>query len=306
MGIKPYTVNGTTLYRVHASAYPEQGGRIQRRADGIKTMKEADRVYKEMLRDATEEATKRNLQGSSWKRLILEYAEALHDGTAVDYEIQWTTAADTIRTLEIYTAPWMDRPASEVTPSDVKAAYRWMEADGKSRSRQKALKSAINGIFTWAMDNRRVKGITTSPARDVPLTVSKDEKRPEVLTQTQIDTLLQEAMDASHDWYPVWAMALLTGMRSGEMYALEWSDVCFEEKLIHVTKSYNGRIKAVKCTKGGYWRDVPISEELEAFLHELRPLTGTSKYVLPRIMHWQRGEAARVLRFFCKRSESRP
>ena len=46
-------------------------------------------------------------------------------------------------------------------------------------------------------------------------------------------------------------MALLTGMRGGELYALEWNDVDFENKVIRVTKSFNKRTNEVKSTATG-------------------------------------------------------
>ena len=102
----------------------------------------------------------------------------------------------------------------------------------------------------------------------------------------------------NHEWYPIWAMALNTGMRSGELYALEWNDIDFDNKLITVSKSYNGRLKLIKSTKAGYWRKVPMNKETEALLIELRT-QANGPNVLPRINQWKRGEAARILREYC-------
>jgi len=103
----------------------------------------------------------------------------------------------------------------------------------------------------------------------------------------------------NHQWYPIWAMALMTGMRSGELYALEWSDVDFESKRITVSKSWNGRLKKIKSTKGNYWREVPINEELGELLKSVNNLNTNSNFVLPRNRDWDRGESAKVLRAFC-------
>jgi integrase len=51
-----------------------------------------------------------------------------------------------------------------------------------------------------------------------------EERKPEILTLTEIRKLLQTALQTNHEWYPVWAGALLTGMRSGELYAREWKE----------------------------------------------------------------------------------
>lgn len=114
-----------------------------------------------------------------------------------------------------------------------------------------------------------------------------------------IHHLLASARDMDHQWYPVWMMALNTGMRSGELYALEWNDVDFENRLITVSKSYNKRLDLVKSTKAGYWRKVPINTDLESLLIELRTKSNDTN-VLPRINQWRRGKGAITFREFCE------
>ena len=126
-----------------------------------------------------------------------------------------------------------------------------------------------------------------------------EEKKPEILTLTEIRKLLQEARRMNHEWFPVWSTALLTGMRSGELYALLWTDIDFENKTITVNKSYIPRMKVIKCTKAGYWRHVPLSDELIALLNELKAQEPNRREVLPRFYEWTRGGQARILRAFC-------
>ena len=64
--------------------------------------------------------------------------------------------------------------------------------------------------------------------------------------------------------------ALLTGMRSGEIQALVWSDIDLDSRRITVSKSFDCRMKTVKSTKAGYWHTVPISDELFQLLSELK------------------------------------
>jgi integrase len=73
----------------------------------------------------------------------------------------------------------------------------------------------------------------------------------------------------------------------------------FENRIIRCTKSYNTRARSVKSTKAGYWRNVPISGELQQLLHELKLAAGGREHVLPRYWQWDRGEQARILRMFC-------
>ena len=130
-----------------------------------------------------------------------------------------------------------------------------------------------------------------------------EEKVPEILTLTEIKKFLDLAKQIQSPWYPIWATALLTGMRNGELYALEWDDIDFENLLIRVSKSYNSRLNSVKSTKAGYWRNVPISNELKSIFIELksnlesRP-DNEQRFVLPRSWYRDKGLQARELRTF--------
>lgn len=180
-----------------------------------------------------------------------------------------------------------------------------MEEAGYSRSRLKSVRSGVNVVFKWAIEEGKIKNVHHSPAMGVTLGKEVQEKPPQILSMAEIQKLLDEAKAMDHEWYPVWTMALNSGMRSGELYALEWADIDFEHRLITVSKSYNGRLKIIKSTKAGYWRKVPINDELMALLYELRAMNAQrpkdeQPYVLPRIGRWKRGEAARILREFCE------
>lgn len=48
-----------------------------------------------------------------------------------------------------------------------------------------------------------------------------EEKVPEILTLVEIKRLLDYAKQLESPWYSLWATALLTGMRNGELFELE-------------------------------------------------------------------------------------
>ncbi|MBX3021998.1 MAG: site-specific integrase [Bdellovibrionales bacterium] len=121
-----------------------------------------------------------------------------------------------------------------------------------------------------------------------------------VLNRSEILVLLNKARELEHEYYYVWILGFNTGCRSGELWALEWTDIDFERRLILVSKSYSARLDKVKSTKTNEWRYVPISPQLETLLKELKLKTERTGYVLPRIASWRRGEAAKVLRDFCR------
>ena len=137
-----------------------------------------------------------------------------------------------------------------------------------------------------------------SPTYDIVL--GRDvEKKPEILTLAEIQRLIEMAYEQKHSWRRVWSTAILTGMRSGELLALEKSDVDFENMLINVNKSHNCRLKIYKSTKAGYWRQIPISTDLEKILKEQFVQNPNSSYVFEKFSDWEKGGQARILRSFC-------
>lgn len=127
--------------------------------------------------------------------------------------------------------------------------------------------------------------------------LKNNSKLKTVLNESQIKTLLLKSRECNHEWYPIWATALLTGMRNGELYSLKWEDVSFEQNLINVCSSWN-RYDGFKSTKSGDDRYVEISKPLRIILNELRLRNLNSEFVLPRIHKWDKGEQARILREF--------
>ncbi|RYZ75870.1 MAG: site-specific integrase, partial [Proteobacteria bacterium] len=214
--------------------------------------------------------------------------------------IQMNTVRENVSMLRTYTKDWLALPCPEISPGHVKKVLIAMDHDGYSRSRLKSIRGAINTVFKWAIEDGVLKGLNYSPAKGVDLGKAKDEKPPMILNLAEIRKLLDSAKEMDHLWYPIWAMALNSGMRSGELYALEWKDIDWDNGLITVSKSYNNRMNVTKSTKAGYWRKVPINKELRGLLNELKlKADPTDLNVLPRINIWRRGEAAKVLREFC-------
>ena len=278
--------------------------RAQRRVLDITSERDAKAEEKKLLRELTEEITKKEGIGLTWLEIIERWESAMESGRGY-YPYQATTIMDHVSNLKRWTPSWLGRPASSLNKADGRDILREMEILGKSRNFRKNLKHTINVVFKWGCEERHIPGYCASPVEGIQLARSTGEKVPDILTIEEIRKLLQEAKILAHPWYPVWAMALLTGMRNGELHALLWSDVDCSGKRITVSKSFNTRMKSVKSTKAGYWRTVPISDELNSLLLELKASSKTLQ-VLPRFWEWDKGEQARILRAFCTGVGIRP
>lgn len=300
--VKEYTdTTGKVLFKVKVKAKSRQNPSIivQRERAKIPTRKEAQKLERELQEEAQREIFDRESAGESFGHLADAWYAAQYSGQGMDRKVSRTTADDNYQALRIYCSHWWRLRARDITRAHVRQVIERLESEGKSNSRKRHVKGCIHMSITWGIENGLVKGISLSPA--IGIKVSRlEEKKPEILTLTEIRKLLQAAQELKHPWYQAWAGALLTGMRSGELYALEWKDIDWENRRLTVAKSWNGRMKQYKSTKAGYWREVPISDELEQLLKHLRATAGDRKWVYPRVIEWQRGESARVLRAFCQ------
>lgn len=266
---------------------------------GVIPKSEAKKEERKLIKLVENEVRTRELLGLAWKELLVEYEQASYKGLVDDKELSETTILDRVNTLRLYTLEWLNKPAASITSSDVKSIFKEMEIAGKSRSRIKALRSAINSVFRWGIQNRKINGIVESPASGLKLH-KIDCKKQLILNYGQIRCLLEKAKEYQHDYYFIWAMALLTGCRSGELVALEWKDIDLENSVVNISKSWNKRINRIKSTKTNQWRDIPISPQLKTLLLEIKNASLDTQYVLPRITSWIRGDASKVLRGFCR------
>jgi integrase len=94
-------------------------------------------------------------------------------------------------------------------------------------------------------------------------------------------------------------IAYFTGCRSGELYALEWSDFKKNEKgeyFFDIKKSFNWYEKRNKAPKNNEMRRVGLSNKFAATINELKLKKLDEKYIVPRIKDWEHGQASKRLR----------
>lgn len=108
----------------------------------------------------------------------------------------------------------------------------------------------LYGLFEQAMKNQL---ITSNPVRLATIPKARKRQQRKVLTLEEQKLFLSYAKKYSRA-YPLFAFALLTGCRNGEVRGLMWSDVDFENRIIHIT----GTLKYVKGM--GIYKGTPKSE----------------------------------------------
>lgn len=297
MSITSYIQEGNTLYEVYVNLRDKSDPRLrfQRRIKGITTRSKAQAIYQDMLQSAYSKFAQKRQEMSSWGKLVEQWIEYKK---ADNFEpVGSDTLSDYYRAIQTYTQSFLNRPYTDLNRSEIKALIHRLDSLGKSKSFQSKMKHIINCIFNWGIEEGVVKGISQSPAYGLKVN-RKSEKTPMILNRKELLKLLDGARFYNNEWCPIWTVALLTGCRNGELFALTWDDIDFENSIIRISKSYNKRHRQIKATKGGYWRTVPINSDLRRVLLELRSISKT-KEVLPRLREWCQGNQAKELRTFC-------
>lgn len=113
--------------------------------------------------------------------------------------------------------------------------------------------------------------ITKSPMDALKKKLPKVPKSdPQVLDRDRVDSLFQFA--AGTRLYPMLVLATATGLRRGELLALQWSDINFTTGLLNVTKSLEETRAGlrIKTTKSGKPRRFIVPREALRVLEEHR------------------------------------
>ena len=145
-----------------------------------------------------------------------------------------------------------------------------------SASVLKKLKLILNGSFEAAIDNELCY---QNPVRKIKLTYKKKKER-DYFTSEELNIIYNFA---SIDTFGYIIETLLqTGIRSGELRALKWSDIDLNNKLLYINKSIKANGK-IGTTKSNNCRTIPIPEKLYTTLKNITPVnnyfTKTENYL---------------------------
>lgn len=307
------TENGVTKLIIYTSIrcadYP--GGKIQRKKklQGIaKGSAKANAIERELVRDAEREKARRENDGTSWETLLGLYERYAKDELADGRWVQSKqTLYEAMSSLHSWTKDWYKEAAARIVASDVTKLFHKMKEKGCSDSTIGKLRGDIRKVYEFGILFEHVRGIKHNPTTGVTIK-SRRRMRTEILRDDEIKKLLSYAKTYEPSWYPIYAFGVYTGCRNGELYALKWSDIDFQERMITIQRSYNKKFNEEKCTKTGEWRRVSICDPLWTIVLDLKAAhdhdmqRGACKnpgYVLPRPGLWTNGEQARKLREFC-------
>ena len=113
------------------------------------------------------------------------------------------------------------------------------------------VKVILSGMYTQAVRNGMV---LRNPVKNTSVKKEKKKKKIRVMSIEEQNLFMRYSKNSQ--FYDLYMVALGTGMRNGELRALQWADIDFDNKIIHV----NGTLKYIAKAKEKYMIDEPKSE----------------------------------------------
>lgn len=282
MGIK--LDEKTKMFTVsYCKRHPKTFVPLTLRRKGIKSKSEANRIYGYLVLEVERKIHKTLVP--CWKVLVDEFVQDFANRDISKKTVECYQAC-----LEAHTfSDWKDRLSDSITSQEIRDLIK-IKVGHRSPSHQKNVLKYIRSAFNYGLERA---WLSRNPTPQMKFRIG--DKLKEVLTLGQVKSLLTQAKIMESEWYPIWAMALYTGMRNGELFALTWDKVNLEQRQIRVDCSWNNK-DGFKGTKSGDDRIVEVALELHSILQELKIQNLNPPFVLPRIDKWERGDQARELR----------
>lgn len=157
---------------------------------------------------------------------------------------------------------------ADIRPEHINKLYNDLVSLDFATGSIKLISAMLNGCFKQAERNGI---ITKNPVSLVSIPKGKEKKERIVFTVEQQDAFLKYA---EHSYLKhFFSLALMTGLRNGELRGLQWSDIDFKNRIIHVNHTL------VYTKEQGYYldtpktktskRDIPMIDQCYILLKEL-------------------------------------
>lgn len=146
-------------------------------------------------------------------------------------------------------------PLQQITTERIEDLLSGMKGDGAAPATLNKVRAVLHTVFVKARKAKLWTG--PNPVTDVE-TCRVPKRAYQTLRAEEVPSLLPHV---EHDWRNLFAAALWTGLRKGELCGLLKSDVDLPNRTLLVARSYDH-----DTTKGGHADVIPIAEPLVPYL----------------------------------------
>lgn len=162
---------------------------------------------------------------------------------------------------------------SDIRGEHIQKLYNDLVKDGYALSSIKVVAAVLNGCMQQAMRNGLIE---RNPVKLAELPRQTEKKTRQAMTKDQ-QTLFMEYAKESY-LYNFFAVMLRTGMRTGEMRGLKYTDIDKKRNVIHVQRTLKyiegkGYLEDTPKTRTST-RDIPLTAALQGLLEEQRKYWG--------------------------------
>lgn len=168
---------------------------------------------------------------------------------------------------------------ADVKPMHCQNVLNQMKDDYRSSTIYQT-RIALYCMFSDAVENDVI--LKNPVTKAVKYNIGKESKKIRALSIKEQKKFLETAKGTSN--YNQYAFLLQTGLRTGELIGLKWSDIDFKKRVIHIQRSMEYRYSVGEWRIGepksqsGY-RDVPLTEETLKILNNQKDKLKTVKVV---------------------------
>lgn len=216
--------------------------------------------------------------------------------TWIDQYKTGTCKASTIQTyrqsFEHYIKPIIGKKkVTDIQPQMMQRIINDLHKREFSKSRINLVYVVLCGMFEQAQRNKIILG-NPADALVFPRFRKKTQNDRRVMTIEEQNIFLEYA--ANSKYYDFYVMALSTGLRINEITALQWSDIDWTNKTIHVTgtlvyvRKGGGRYKDSPKTESSR-RDIPMLSNVETLLKKIRKRQLENKLTLGQTWKEEKG-----------------
>ncbi len=154
----------------------------------------------------------------------------------------------------------------DITREKVKAMALAGLQRGQSPKTMQNIVRCLSSLLSHALEDNLV---TVNPALKPGKFLPKITKRHKItpLTREEVALLIETAKAKLPRYYPLFLCAVRTGLRMGELLALQWGDIDWQGRFIEVQRNYTHF--RLTTPKSGESRRVDMSRELAQTLRDL-------------------------------------
>jgi integrase len=184
----------------------------------------------------------------------------------------------TLTAVEMALRVWIEphlvgRAFASVRPEDVEDMMRAMTAEGVGAKSIRNYIGTLSAMYRYAMHPRR-RWANTNPCEMVDLPALPASTEIRYLTMPQVEALADGAVPGEHHKLDraLYLTAAMTGLRQGELIALRWQDIAWDDRRVRVVRNHVlGQFDTPKSRRSA--RSVPLSSHLATELRGWRQAT---------------------------------